>query len=572
MAWDQKILPDAFLNAALSAAGAAADGARESAYMTHVQTGIGTSWKRQLLRDDVVVYEGTGTGLLPFVGRTFTIPGVTKSSISNADIDTGEWVHRIIHASDATKYIAGLVTKTGGAGPGFLTDDLVSPNDVLWGNFTATGPVLDSLSITLGTPASVTTSSFTLSATIAGSILPGAVMITQWIDNRASGLWRESPQVTAVPGVYTVAFTGAPADTLITWRVFVFTAPATIHAQSQEGTFRTGIAVSSGWLDALRDSMAVQNVTDRFTSGENAGRIIGSDGSPVPFPDSYAGDTSFAGMVAKLNERSTGVADGLMTWPDANGNPRALVSPGSHIQYFTRGVDAAAVWGWWSTKTGHNAPQSRLRVSDMFFLVLRESTRTWEVVYQGMRASGVRYYSLFGQALYGAGEDLTTDPNATYLTIPNGYNIEAWVYPTVSNLGGYVPFLGRVDRALIADCRSWAIGAKVRVEGSDRAGARFIGCIGMDFSRSDGFGDASRSWPTGYPFHYTDSGGGEWQNIRNDGVDQWVTAIGCFELCRFQGIRPPWGNYGGTWPYSSPPLYGPSWAEIQGNPPPDYRV
>jgi hypothetical protein len=567
MAWDQKILPDAFLNAALSAAGAAADGARESAYMTHVQTGIGTSWKRQLLRDDVVVYEGTGTGLLPFVGRTFTIPGVTKSSISNADIDTGEWVHRIIHASDATKYIAGLVTKTGGAGPGFLTDDLVSPNDVDWGTFTATGPVLDSLSITLGTPASVTTSSFTLSATIAGSIPPGAVMIMQWIDNRASGVWRESPQVTAVPGVYTVAFTGAPADTLITWRVFVFTAPDTIHAQSQEGTFRTVAAVSSGWLDALRDSMSVRNVTERWTynppeaGGEYwIGRIIRGDNRAVPFPDSYVGYTSHAGIEASLVGRSTGLGSEVSSytgWPGTVA-PRPIESP--NILHFSRGVDACAVWSWFSTKTGHASTQTKIHVSDMFFGILRESTRTWETLFTGMRVAG------------GSGNDLTTDPNTTILTLGNNTEIEAWCATTASNPGNFRNFFGRVDRALFADSRTWVMGVKVRLVGPDMANARYVGLVGCDHHRSDYYGDRSRSWPSGYPAYVADSGGAEWNNIRTDGADQWLLGIGCFELVNFQGNRPPWGSWGGTWPYSSPPLYGPSWAEIQGNPPPDYRV
>ena len=567
MAWDQKILPDAFLASAISVASAAADGVRESAYMSHVQAGISTSWKRQLLRDDVVVYEGTGSGLIPFTGRTFTVPAVTKTTISNADIDTGEWIHRVINASDATKYVANKVTKTGGVGTGFRSDDLVNPNAVSWGTFTMTGPTLDSLSVSPNTPASVTSSSFTLSATISGTIPPGSVAMIQWIDNRATGIWRESPAVTAVPGVFSYAFTGAPADTLITWRVFVYTAPATIHAQSAEVTFRTSVAVSSAWLDSLRDSMLVQNVTERFTSGDNYGRIIGSDGSPVPFPDSYANYTSHAGIQASLEGRSTGLGSEVTSW-----NGITLTPAGPNILNFPAGVDSAGIWSWWTTKTGHAAPNSKLHVSDMFFAVFRESTRTWQTLFTGMRVSGVRYYSMYGSAAYGAGEDLTTNPNETILTIPNGYNIEAWCKPTASNPEGYRDFFGKVDREAFADSRTWCIGVKVRVEGPDRSNARFIGTVGLDHYRSDHYGDASRYWPSQYPAYVGDSGGGEWQNIRNDGLDQWVFALGCFELARFKANRPPWGSWNGVWPYSSAPLYGPSWSEIQGNPPPDLRA
>lgn len=576
MAWDQKIMPDEFLVAALSTASAAPDGSREGALMSYIQTQIGTSWKRQLIRNDVVVYEGDGSGLIPYTGRTFTVPGVTKATISNADIDTGEWVHRIINSTDPTKYIANLTTPVGGAGPGFLTGDLVSPNDVSWGSFTVQGPMLDSLSITLNAPASVTSSSFTLSAVIVGAIPSGAVMRMQWIDNRATGTWRESPVVPAVPGTYTVSFTGAPADTLITWRVFVYTLPDIIHAQSSEATFRTVAAISSDWLNLLRDGMVVQDVTERWTFTPShappgaywTGRIIHADGGAVPFPDSYAGNTSFAGIQASLSGRSTGLPGEVSEWsgrPDVA--PRPIQSP--NILHFSRGVDAAAAWAWFSVKTGHNAPQSRLHVSGMFLAVLRESTRVWELVFSGMRTSAGR-----------SGEDLVTDPNATIINLDDPGSswgtyqriAETWCYPTASNPQGYQPFFGRVDRALWADSRSWVIGMKVRVIGPDRVNARYIATIGIDHHRSDFYGDASRSWPSGYPAYVADSGGGEWKNIRNDGLDQWVVAIGCFELGRFQGIRPPWGNWGGSWPFATAPQYGPSWAEIQGTPPPDYRL
>jgi hypothetical protein len=394
------------------------------------------------------------------------------------------------------------------------------------------------------------------------------------------GGWVESLQPPAALGTFSHTFAGLAAGTAYGYRGFVYTEvgegqPAVVHAQTADQSFTTLLAPSptptpgpSGeWIQLLEDSMAVQAVTERFTSGNDFGRIIGSDGSPVPFPDSYAGYLSHAGIEASLTGRSTGLGSEVTVW-----NDRTLTPSGPNIMHFSAGVDAAAVWSWWSTKTGHTATQSRLRVSDMFVGVLRESTRTWETLFTGMRVSGVRYYSLFGQASYGTGEDFSTDPNATYLTIPNGYNIEAWCKTTASNPGGYQDFFGRVSRTIFADSRTWVIGVKVRVEGPDRANARFIGNVGLDHHRSDYYGDTSRSWPSGYPAVVGDSGGGEWQIIRNDGVDQWVTAIGCFELARFQGIRPPWGSWGGTWPFSAAPDYGPSWAEILANPPPDYRL
>jgi hypothetical protein len=423
------------------------------------------------------------------------------------------------------------------------------------------------LTLENGTPTGVTATGFTLSATVGGTIPAGAVTLIQWTDNPNAGPWRESARTPSVPGSFSHTFTGAPSSTTIYWRAFVFTEPSTIHAQSPTITFSTPASAQGNWVQLLQDSMAVQDVSERFTSGENYNRIIGSDGSPVPFPDSYAGFVSQAGISAAFVGRSTGQSE-LTTWPGRPDSP--LLSP--NIRHFPDGFDAAAVWSWWSTKQGHNAPNSRLRVSDMFLSIFRESTRTWQTLFTGMRVSGVRYYSLFGQPVYGAGENLSEDPNATYLTMPNGFNIEAWCAPTVSNPGNHVPFFGAVNRAVYADSRSWCIGVKVRVEGSDRANARFIGTVGLDHHRSDAFGDASRSWPSGFPAYVSDSGGGEWKNIRNDGQDQWVVAIGCFEISRFQGIRPPWGNWSGAWAFSSAPNYGPTWPEIAANPPPDFRV
>jgi hypothetical protein len=304
------------------------------------------------------------------------------------------------------------------------------------------------------------------------------------------------------------------------------------------------------WVQLLHDSMAVQDVTQRFTSGDDYGRIISADGRPLPFPDSYAGVVSFAGMQAMLDGRPTG-------------------DPDTNIQFFTQGVNTQGVWAWFGARQGHTATQSRIRVSSMFLGVLSESTAQWQLVFKGARGSGARWEGTTGAGGWGIGEDLSTDPNATYVQPYGFYNHELWPHPTVSNPDGVVDFFGTIDRSIIADMRSWVLGVKVRVEGSDRADARFIGTIGIDHYRDDHAG--RRYWPSGYPKYVSDSGGAEWKNIRSDGQDQWIVAIGCWEIGRVSTQRPPWGNYDGVWPYAAYPDYGPSWAEIQANPPPDYR-
>jgi hypothetical protein len=308
--------------------------------------------------------------------------------------------------------------------------------------------------------------------------------------------------------------------------------------------------VDGSWIQLLQDSMAVRSVTQRVQTSQGE-LIIGADGQPIPFPDSYAGVTSFAGMVAMLNGRPTGEAD-------------------TNIQFFTQGVNTQGSWGWWGARQGHTATQSRLRISDMFLVILRESTRQWQIAYRGMRASGARWSSINNIGQWGFGEDLSSDPNATYVAPVGSFTHELWPKQNVSNPSGYVDFFGVVDRDLIADMRTWCIGARALVEGPDRANARFVGTIGIDHYRTDHAG--RRYWASGYPKYVSDSGGAEWKDIRNDGQPQWVVGIGCFELSRSQQNRPPWGSYTGTWPFSSPPSFGPSWAEIVANPPPDMRT
>lgn len=152
MAWDGKKLPDAVATAATSAANAAANGSKNAAYLTDIQGQVGSAYKRQLFRNDVLVWQATASGTLPIVGSTFVLPQVaTLDSIDTADIDTGEWIHYIVKAADASssppgsshKYIATNVTKTGGAGPAFLTADTASGSDVVLGSFVLNGASFD---------------------------------------------------------------------------------------------------------------------------------------------------------------------------------------------------------------------------------------------------------------------------------------------------------------------------------------------------------------------------------------------------------------------------------------------
>ena len=316
----------------------------------------------------------------------------------------------------------------------------------------------------------------------------------------------------------------------------------------------------SSWLQLLNTSMTVRAVTQRFSGTGDPGRdgrIISADGVwPVQFPDSYANAVSFAGIQAAMAGRPVSFNGSAPVYGDN--------------ELFQREVNAGVVWMWFAARQGHTATQSRIRVSKCFFGVLRESTRQWELLFHNARGRGDVWLGDSGVRDTNAMMDLTTDPTATYIRPYGNAHPELWPEPCVPNTTGVEAFLGKTDRTRIADMRSWVLGFRVNVEGSDRANARFVGVGGVDMVRSNYNGE--RYWPSGYWKGAADAGGGEWQDLRTDGQDQWIVAVGCFELGRFKGIRAPWGNWGGTWPYAASPDLGPSWAEILANPPPDYRL
>lgn len=101
------------------------------------------------------------------------------------------------------------------------------------------------LTLVNGTPTNITTTGFTLSATVSGTIPAGAVTRIQWTTNPVTG-WEESETQPAVAGTFSHTFTGAPSGTVITWRAFVITPPATVLRQTPNTTFNTLAAPGGG--------------------------------------------------------------------------------------------------------------------------------------------------------------------------------------------------------------------------------------------------------------------------------------------------------------------------------------
>lgn len=132
------------LTAALAAADAAANGAKNAAYLNSIATSIGANYKVLLKRDGTTVYTGTATGSLAVADGTITVSGSHGSvSISTADIDTGSWVIRVEKAAASTTYFESSLTKNGGSGPFFLSDDLDGSGTLTWGDITFSSPALD---------------------------------------------------------------------------------------------------------------------------------------------------------------------------------------------------------------------------------------------------------------------------------------------------------------------------------------------------------------------------------------------------------------------------------------------
>ncbi len=146
--WDGKKLPDSMRDAATAAASVAANGSKNAAFRTSIKNAIGNGFRRKLFRDGTLVWEATDTGYLPESGNAFVLDlTVTQVSISNADIDSGVWIHKIEHLTDSTKFIATLVTPVGGGGAMTLSGDLVAG-----GQLTLTALTLNCPSFDTGSP------------------------------------------------------------------------------------------------------------------------------------------------------------------------------------------------------------------------------------------------------------------------------------------------------------------------------------------------------------------------------------------------------------------------------------
>lgn len=142
--WDGVKVSPTQQAAALAAGNAAAEGAKNSAYLTSLQTAIGSNFKRRLYRDGVLVWDSTASGTLPISGGAFALPTVvTQTSISAADIDAGVWLHSVENASNANIFIRTRVTPVGGAGPATLSADLAAGGQITLQSFTLSPPALD---------------------------------------------------------------------------------------------------------------------------------------------------------------------------------------------------------------------------------------------------------------------------------------------------------------------------------------------------------------------------------------------------------------------------------------------
>lgn len=152
------------------------------------------------------------------------------------------------------------------------------------------------LSVSAVTITNLTSTTFTGSMTVAGTIPANAVMLLQWTTNPNTGPWNASSTPAAVAGVFSFNFTGAPADAPIFIRGFVYEG-STIYEQTPLLEFRTLASAGTGltkqmfvdaatapsearmygWINYRNDPA---NVT--FVGGNNSGKeppAVNADGA-----------------------------------------------------------------------------------------------------------------------------------------------------------------------------------------------------------------------------------------------------------------------------------------------------
>jgi len=191
--------------AAMAAGNAAANGAKEAAFLSSWQTAIGSNGKVVLYRDAVSVWSSTLTGTVPISGSAFVITAVSQVSISAADIDTGAWELRVEKAADAAVYFGCTVARAETVGTvGELNGDLPSSGTLTLGTLTFNAPDMDTVlpaaeqveTIVSGSNVGSLTLTLTTQPTAANKVLipfafyegfrgktdPTSVSATLWID------------------------------------------------------------------------------------------------------------------------------------------------------------------------------------------------------------------------------------------------------------------------------------------------------------------------------------------------------------------------------------------------------
>ena len=131
--------------AAMAAGNAAANGAKEAAFLSSWQTAIGSNGKVVLYRDAVSVWSSTLTGTVPISGSAFVITAVSQVSISAADIDTGAWELRVEKAADAAVYFGCTVARAAATDVAELNGDLPAVGTLTLGTLTFNAPALDTV-------------------------------------------------------------------------------------------------------------------------------------------------------------------------------------------------------------------------------------------------------------------------------------------------------------------------------------------------------------------------------------------------------------------------------------------
>lgn len=155
-----------------------------------------------------------------------------------------------------------------------------------------TGGGATPLSLALNDAASISTTSATLSAFVAGTIPSGARTQIQIAQNPNTGPWTISSTPSTSLGTFSHTFTGLAASTTYTYRAYVYDPDSTtIYAQTAQRTFSTGaIAGGGGGVGGSPNeppsTLSAQRVVDLMLAGPNGDDWVSGWGYP---PNAYGG-------------------------------------------------------------------------------------------------------------------------------------------------------------------------------------------------------------------------------------------------------------------------------------------